>query len=102
MSDAVLRIADLRAALGLALDAVEAEQGDDIVIAHDHYWHLPVETSFDLSREPTDLTDLTVGQVSDDLAEVRSLLGGAEAEPAWHAISHVIGLLRLVEDAVRP
>lgn len=99
MSYPVLRIADLRTALSLALDAFEAEQGPEVVIRHDHYWHLPVDASFDLSRGPS---DLTVGQLSDDLAELRGLLAEDDAWPARHALSHVIGLLRLVEVAARP
>ncbi|WP_213283357.1 hypothetical protein [Cellulomonas hominis] len=99
MSYPDLRIADLRTALGLALDAFEEERGSEVAIEHDHYWHLAVDASFDLSREPT---RLSVGQVSDDLAEIRSLVATGDASPAWHAISHVIGLLRVVEDAARP
>ncbi|RHA38611.1 hypothetical protein D1825_13735 [Cellulomonas rhizosphaerae] len=69
------------------------------MVEHDHYWHLPVEASFDLSQEPG---DLTVGQISDDLAEARGFLIENSAGPAWHALSHAIGLLRLVEEAARP
>lgn len=93
-----LRIDDLRAALALALDAFEAERGPEIAVEHDLYWHLPVDASFDLSREPT---ALTVGHVSDDLQETRELLARRGAGPAWHALSHAGGLLRLVEDAAR-
>ena len=96
---AVLRVPDLRAALALALDAFEAEHGQEVVVAHDHYWHLPVAASFDLSREPT---DLTVGQVSDDLTEIEGLLAAGEAQPAWHSLNHAIGLLRLLEATARP
>lgn len=99
MSYTVLRIADLRGALGLALDAFETEHGPEVAIAHDHYWHLPVDASFDLAREPAALTDLTVGQVSDDLTEIQGILASGDASPAWHALGHAIGLLRLVEGA---
>jgi len=98
MSDDVLRIADLRAALALTLDAFEAEVGPEVPLDHDHYWHLPVHASFDLSREPQ---EHTVGQVSDDLAETRCLLADGDAFPAWHALNHAIGLLRLLEHAAR-
>ena len=102
VSDAVLRIADLRAALSLALDAFEAEHGPELPVARDLYWHLPVDASFDLSRRPGDDVDLTVGQVSDDLAEVRGFLADGDAGPVWHALQHAIGLLRVLEDAARP
>lgn len=102
MSRTVLRVADLRAVLGLTLDAFEAEHGQEIEVARDHYWHLPVDASFDVSHAP-DVAVLTVGQVSDDLAEIHGFLAKNDAGPgAWHALSHVIGLLRLAEDAARP
>lgn len=100
MSDAVLRLSDLRAALGLALDAFEAEHGPELLIARDHYWHVPVHRAFDLSRRPA-ADDVTVGQVSDDLDEVRALVEAGDAAPAWHSLQHAIGVLRVVEDAAR-
>jgi len=99
MSYDVLRVSDLRAALGLALDAFEAEHGREVAVERDHYWHLPVEASFDLSREPR---ALTVGQVSDDLEEVRGFVAEGDAGPAWHSLAHAISLLRVLEDAARP
>ncbi|MBO0922246.1 hypothetical protein J1G42_15600 [Cellulomonas sp. zg-ZUI222] len=98
MSDDVLRVADLRAALALALDAFEAEVGPEVPLDHDHYWHLPVDASFDLSREPQ---EHTVGQIIDDLHEAQGLVADGDAFPAWHALNHAIGLLRLLEHAAR-
>lgn len=98
-SDDVLQVAELRAAIELALDAFVAEHGDQVPVEHDHYWHLPVDSAFDLRGEPR---ELSVGQVSDDLDEIRGIVAEAGATPAWHALSHVIGLLRLLEKAARP
>ncbi|GAA3520137.1 hypothetical protein [Nocardioides daeguensis] len=99
MSPDVLRVADVRTAVALALDAFESEQGSHIRIGHDHYWHLPVGTAFDLSREPS---TLTVGQVSDDLNELQEINASGDAAPSWHGLAHVIGLLRLMEMAALP
>jgi hypothetical protein len=96
MPNHVLRVADLRAALALALDAFEAEVGPEVPIDLDHYWHLSVAASFDLSREPQ---EHTVGQITDDLHEAHGLVADGDAFPAWHALNHVIGLLRLLEHA---
>ncbi|MGW2092641.1 hypothetical protein [Promicromonospora sukumoe] len=98
-SDDVLQIAELRAAIELALDAFVTEHGDQVPLEHDHYWHLPVDAAFDLRSEPR---ELSVGQVSDDLDEIRGFVAEADASPAWHALSHVIGLLRLLEKVARP
>ena len=93
-----VRIADLRSALSRALDATEAQLGPDVSLAVDHYWHLPVEDAFNLSREPT---AFTVGQVSDDLDEAMRDDGDRIPEAAWHDLSHIIGVLRALELAAR-
>lgn len=98
MPEQHLRIADLRVALDLTLDAVESEHGPTLALDHDHYWHLPVRNAFNLSADPP---HLTVGQTSDDLATVGEIAAAGAAFPTWHALAHVIGLLRAVELAAR-
>lgn len=95
----VVRISDLRLAVGLALDAFESEHGSEVELDRDHYWHLPIGDSFDLSREPA---SLTVGQLTDDLAEIQKMIATGDAHPSWHALALVAGLLRLVEGAATP
>lgn len=89
----VIRMEDLRAALSRALIAAEERLGADVALADDHYWHLPVDEAFDMTREPA---SLTVGQLSDDLENLREA-GEVEPETAWHELSHLVGLLRAVE-----
>lgn len=91
-------IADLRSALGRALDAIEARLGPEVSLAVDHYWHMPVEDAFDLTSEPT---TFTVGQVSDDLDAAMHDEPGGPPEAAWHELSHLIGVLRAFEFAAR-
>lgn len=97
--DDVLRVAELRAAIELALDAFVTEHGDEVAVEGDHYWHLPVDVAFDLWSESR---ELTVGQLSDDVDEIRGFVANDDATPAWHALAHVIGLLRLLEKVARP
>ena len=67
MSEAtIVRLADVRAALGRALDATEDRLGPEVSLETDYYWHLPVQDAFDIAIEPR---TFTVGQVSDDLDE---------------------------------
>lgn len=99
MPNDVLRIEDLRTAIGLALDAFADEHGPEIALVHDFYWHLPTEVSFDMSCAPS---DMTVGQLSDDLGEVGQMLVGGDFQPVWHALAHINGLLRFVEHTARP
>ncbi|MDH6242834.1 hypothetical protein [Mycobacterium sp. OTB74] len=87
MADEILRIDELRAAVGLALDQFVDHFGDEVVMRPDWYWHLQVEDAFDLLREPGH----TVGDLSDDLAEVRSMLAERDAyEQPWHILMHVM------------
>ncbi len=89
----VLRLDDLRDALDRALRATQARLGAEVVLQDDYYWHLPVEQAFDVHQEPG---DLTMGQLSDDLAAVSP---AEESGPhsAWHELAHLVGLLRALE-----
>ncbi len=93
----VVRISDLRLALGRVLDATEKLLGSEVALHADHYWHLPVDAAFDLTTEPL---ALTVGQLSDDLEAFRKP-GDGVPESAWHDLSHLVGVLRALELAGR-
>lgn len=93
-------IPELRTALDRVLSSIESTHGTVITVPHDHYWHLPVGAAFNMTQEPQ---SLTVGQVSDDIPEVRNLLnGGDETVAAWHELQHVIGVLRALEAVTTP
>jgi hypothetical protein len=77
--------------------AAEERLGSEVALQDDYYWHLQVDDAFDMSREPE---SLTVGQLSDDLANVREP-GDVEPETAWHELSHLVGLLRALERLAR-
>ncbi|HEY0688841.1 MAG TPA: hypothetical protein VGD71_07335 [Kribbella sp.] len=93
----VVKISDLRHALGRALDAAETLLGSEVALRADYYWHLPVDTAFDVYTEPQ---ALTMGQLSDDLEAVRDPNDGAP-ENAWHDLLHLVGVLRALELAAR-
>lgn len=93
----IIRIPDLRTALTRALDLAEARLGSTVKLDADYYWHLAVDDAFDIASEPT---TLTVGQVSDDLEEIHDDHDRVPEE-AWHDLSHLIGVLRALELAVR-
>ena len=89
----VVRLDDLRAAVGRALDAAQALLGEEIVLTHDYHWQLPIDSAFDIYQKPE---TLTVGQLSDDLTTVAAS-DNVEPHLAWHELSHLIGLLRALE-----
>ncbi|MCV2393899.1 hypothetical protein OEB99_06230 [Actinotalea sp. M2MS4P-6] len=87
----------LRTAIVGALDACERQLGRRVQVEIDYYWHLPVDAAYDMTKEPS---ELTVGQLSDDLEEVSVVSG--QPETAWHDLAHAIGVLRALEAALRP
>jgi hypothetical protein len=93
-ADTIL-VEELRAAMERILVAVERVHGELITLDQDYYWHLPVEDAYEMRRTPT---VNEVGQVSDDVAEIKqSLTSGNEVFSIWHDLSHLIGVLRVVE-----
>jgi hypothetical protein len=93
-----VNIADLRTALGRALDATERRLGSEVMLDVDYYWHLPVEDAFNMAGEPQ---TFTVGQVSDDLGVTVQDVHERVPEEAWHDLSHLVGVLRALELAAR-
>ena len=93
----VIDLEALRAVIVGALDACEEDLGRRVPVEIDHYWHLPVDGAFDMTKEPS---ELTVGQLSDDLRAVSS--GRGNPRPPWHVLAHAIGVLRALEARVRP
>lgn len=89
----------LRAAIDRALDACENAFGSRVEVDVDYYWHLPIEAAFDMTRQP-EPSELTVGQLSDDLEEVAG--EPPRPETAWHDLAHAIGVLRALEARLRP
>jgi hypothetical protein len=72
----------LRAALNQSLDHVEEAKGKAVEVPDDLYWFVPKEALHDPAREPT---NLTLGSLNDDWAEV-SAIGRGEKEPFGHAL----------------
>lgn len=94
----VIDITELRRALQRGLDITEALLGTRVELDVDYYWHLPVRDSFDMTKEPT---ELTAGQVSDDLDEAVHDRSERVPEEAWHDLAHLVGVLRALEFAAR-
>jgi hypothetical protein len=95
----LVRIADLRRASLLLLEAAEERFGDTIDLANtgvDYYWNVDLHASFDMASTPEHAID--AGQLSDDATEVRLLLDRADNQPAvlWHDLQHLVGMLRLL------
>lgn len=89
-----IEVQELRLALTCLLDAVEARFGATVDLRADGYWTLDLTRSFDLHAEQG--AGLMVGQLSDDVRELRELLRRPDALTLWHDLSHVVGILRRI------
>jgi hypothetical protein len=67
-------VPELRQILSVLLDHLEA-QGAEIELSHDFYWFLDPSARRDLERDPS---DPTVGQLSENLASLRSMIGSRD------------------------
>jgi hypothetical protein len=84
-----VRVDELRAVMTLLLDAVESRFGAVVDLRADHYWLIGGGEAFDLTEAP----ELSVGQLSDDVAELRHILAGGEPL-LWHDVAHVAGIIQ--------
>lgn len=82
----------LRQALDRVLTAVQAEQGDSIPLSADHYWVLNPRATYDVYETPKE-SDLTIGQLSDDIATLDEILRPDQSVSTWHDLQHLVGIL---------
>ncbi|MEU5564438.1 hypothetical protein ABZ750_14540 [Micromonospora musae] len=83
----------------MLLTAVEERFGAEIDLSGlgvDYYWNVGLQSAFELADDPAPGID--VGQSSDDVAELRALLGRPADDPPvlWHDLQHLAGVLRLL------
>ncbi|MGC5290767.1 hypothetical protein [Micromonospora sp. DT231] len=98
-ADEVLRIADVRRACAMLLDAAESRYGPEIQLSQldvDYYWNVDLRAAYTMAAQPELAIDC--GQSSDDLAELSGLLqrDPEDVVSLWHDIGHLSGLLRLL------
>jgi hypothetical protein len=89
-----VEVRELRAALDRILDAVEAGHGPTIDLRADYYATLDLRLSFDPTADQS--AGMTMGQLTDDVQELRALLTRTDAPVVWHDLAHVVGILRRV------
>jgi hypothetical protein len=81
---------ELRDALDRVLEAAAAKFGATIDLGGDHYWTVAPKAAFDVTAE---VPDPTVGQLSDDVQEIRRLITDRDPVSVWHDLAHIIGVL---------
>ena len=89
---------ELREFLEVILKRLEDRGKQEIHIEADFYWHVPQEAWNDPYVEPK---DLTLGQLSDDIAELRRITSGA-SDPLVYAAVWLGAILRAVGESQPP
>lgn len=85
-------IEEIRKAIDLLLDHVQADVATKVDLSNDYYWSIPRAARIDAYKEPS---EFTLGQLSDDLVEIRRIANN-ETEPHAYALVWLASVLREV------
>ena len=85
-----VEIKDLRVACDRVLTHLEDEGIDFVEIPYDYYWILPEAQRYDVNSDP-DVSQLVLGQLSDDLESLKGIVSG-ESPPVAYALVWVAQL----------
>jgi hypothetical protein len=77
-----VRLDDLREAFDKLLNEFKMAGQETVDIPVDYYWSIPKETRYTPYQEPT---EFTLGQISDDLNEVKRIATG-EVSPIYYGL----------------
>lgn len=74
------------------------KEEDVFEIRNDFYWNIPSEDLYVMERDPK---EFTVGQLSDDLEELREMLAGEDDPILFHDLEHLSPIIRAIAIADR-
>lgn len=87
---------ELRTVSRLLFDHLEEIGYSTVPIKDDYYWWIPDDALYNLESEPK---EFGVGQLSDDLQELRAIAGN-ERDPSALALAWLSAVLRYVGESV--
>ena len=93
-----VQIQELRAVAEQLLSRLEQAGVSAVELKRDFYWNVPSEGLYDPYKSPP---ALTLGQLSDDLRELRAIQSG-ETPPLPYALVWLASLLRYVGEHAEP
>ena len=92
----------LRQVVNRLLDDVAAHNGgDELEVTEDYYWVLDPAQLFDPRDSPAP-ERMTLGQLSDDVAELSGMAARSDELVVWHDLAHVVGILQWLAVRDRP
>ena len=87
-----VNVAELRGIVKKLLVHLEETDRNVVVIDHDFYWSIPAELRYD-TYAPPNPSELTLGQLSDDLNELQNIKNG-KRELIGYALVWAAAVLR--------
>jgi hypothetical protein len=85
-------VSEMRAAANLLFDHLESNGCSEIEVDTDYYWNVPSEKLYLVYEEPT---ELTVGQISEDLLNVKAVVEG-RSPPVAYVFVWLASIIRFV------
>lgn len=76
----VVQTAFLRDSFNALIDHIEVTQGSSIKLESDYFWSIPSTEIYNVRKTPT---DLTIGQITESLENLRSQIDDPEGRMAW-------------------
>lgn len=86
-----MELRKLRAAMDRVLTAIEGRHGQTVDLGADQYWTLDPRRTFDPAAEQA--SGLIIGELSDDVREMRDLVARDDEPVIWHDLAHIVGIL---------
>lgn len=90
-----LQVAQIKSAMEQIFQYLAQNGIEEIDFKEDYYWNIPDHLLYNVTDDPK---ETTIGQLTDDYAEVLSDLQNREISS--HTISHMVPLLRYISKSV--
>lgn len=91
-----IRLEELQSVCELVLADLRTQGIETVNVPVDYYWHVPKEEAYDPYKQPS---NLDLGQLSDDWAELRRVLRQERPPLAYHLV-WLAAVLRGVGESV--
>lgn len=93
-----LSLVDLRTLTQKLLDYLEEQGHESLDLPQEYYWHIPKEAKYDQPVAPAS-EDLSLGQLSFDWENLRSLLEGKN-DPVGYDLVWLAAILRALGETI--
>lgn len=96
MEKTTIKLSELKAVTEKLFSYLQESGYDTVEISADYYWDISKEERYNPYKEPK---NLNLGQVTDDIAELQSILADKK-EPVGYALVWLASILRTIGEEV--